>query len=211
MTQRESRDERAAQSVRESARRELAREMQRIALDPDGTGAGADVGVGPVTSPSSVPASAPLPPAGAKRTVPAPHGAPKPAAARPCEGPADPGMGRGGAPWGAAEDDGDSGRAARRAAFDQMFDRKYPELARARQAPPQRPAPAPQRPPDPVLQPRQLTAARLLLAGWRVTAVAARLGVDRHTLADWMKDPAFQREVRRMAVALPPDELLAGQ
>jgi hypothetical protein len=188
MTQGESRNEGPVDSIREAARQELAAAMRRIALDPDGTGANAPREAAP-----------PSPLAGAKRTVAAPRGAPPPAAAPH----ADDGTGRGGAPGGAAARDGDAGRAARRAAFDRDFDRMFPELARtARPAPP--PAAAAQ---PPRLQPRQLTAARLLLASWRVTDVAARLGIDRHTLADWMKDPAFQREVRRMAVELPVDEL----
>ena len=58
-------------------------------------------------------------------------------------------------------------------------------------------------PVDPDLPPRQIMAARLLLAGRRVTDVAAYLGVNRHTIAGWLRDPEFQLEVRRMALELP--------
>ena len=56
------------------------------------------------------------------------------------------------------------------------------------------------------LPPRQLMAARLLLSGRGVTRVAAELGVTRHTVSRWMKDPRFDRAVRRMAaeVSVPP-------
>jgi hypothetical protein len=57
------------------------------------------------------------------------------------------------------------------------------------------------------VKPRQLTAARLLLAGRCVSEVARQLGADRHTVSAWTKDPGFRREVRRMAVELPLDEL----
>jgi hypothetical protein len=49
------------------------------------------------------------------------------------------------------------------------------------------------------LNPNQLTAARLLLAGHSVTAVAATLGVDPYTISRWKKDPRFQSELRRTA------------
>ena len=202
MSQGESQDGQAINPIREAARRELARALERVALDPEGTG---------VALPSSAP---PSPSAGAKRTVPAPPGAPGPAITHHSDAPADADMGRGGAPGGAVAGEGDADRAAQRAAFDRMLDRTYPGLARAarpvRRGAPERPVLAVNATPLPGLQPRQLTAARLLLAGWRVTAVAARLRIDRHTLSDWMKDPAFQREVRRMAVALPVDELVKG-
>jgi hypothetical protein len=58
-------------------------------------------------------------------------------------------------------------------------------------------------PVEPDLPPRQIMAARLLLAGRRVTDVAAYLGVNRHTIAGWLRDPEFQHEVRRMALELP--------
>jgi hypothetical protein len=47
------------------------------------------------------------------------------------------------------------------------------------------------------LNPNQLTAARLLLAGQSVTAVAASLRVDPYTISRWKKDPRFQAELRR--------------
>ena len=53
------------------------------------------------------------------------------------------------------------------------------------------------------LPPRQVMAARLLLAGWRVSDVAAHLAVNRHTISAWLKDKQFQEEVRRMAMELP--------
>ena len=70
--------------------------------------------------------------------------------------------------------------------------------------PPAAPVPpaVPPRPPDRTrpprpLAPRQLTAARLLLAGMRVSEVAARLGVDPYTVTRWKRDPRFQAEIRR--------------
>ena len=58
------------------------------------------------------------------------------------------------------------------------------------------PPQVPKRPAKP-LNPNQLTAARLLLAGHSVTAVAATLGVDPYTISRWKKDPRFQSELRR--------------
>jgi hypothetical protein len=60
------------------------------------------------------------------------------------------------------------------------------------------------------LPPRQIMAARLLLAGFRMTDVAAHLGVNRHTIAGWLRDPEFQREVRRMAMEMPLPGVGAG-
>ena len=93
---------------------------------------------------------------------------------------------------------------ARRESFDDWFDRQYPDLAPDRQ-----PA-APNVLPPAALQPRQLTAARLLLAGRRVKDVAARLGVHRHTVSAWLKDPDFQQEVSRLATVQPLADLCAG-
>jgi len=58
------------------------------------------------------------------------------------------------------------------------------------------PMPRPRRPRR--LAPRQVMAARMLLAGRRIYEVAAHLGVNRHTVATWLKWPEFQDEVHRM-------------
>ena len=42
-----------------------------------------------------------------------------------------------------------------------------------------------------------MTAARLLLAGRSVVAVAAELGVHPYTVSRWKRDPGFQAELRR--------------
>ena len=52
------------------------------------------------------------------------------------------------------------------------------------------------------LNPNQLTAARLLLAGHSVTAVAAALRVDPYTVSRWKKDPRFQSELRYQTARL---------
>lgn len=52
------------------------------------------------------------------------------------------------------------------------------------------------------LRPRQITAARLLLAGQSFTAVAASLGVTRQTVARWAAEPCFQTELRRQSDAV---------
>ena len=57
--------------------------------------------------------------------------------------------------------------------------------------------------PAPALEPRRLMAARMLLSGRRITDVATALGIDRHTLLRWRRDPAFDGEVRRMAMEMP--------
>ena len=54
------------------------------------------------------------------------------------------------------------------------------------------------------LTPRQRHAARLLIAGHTATAVAALLDVDRHTVSDWKKLPAFQAELTRLLNDLAP-------
>src|SRR5206468_6357886 len=51
------------------------------------------------------------------------------------------------------------------------------------------------------LNPNQLTAARLLLAGYRVIDVAVALNVDPYTVSRWKRDPRFQTE-RRLQVCL---------
>jgi hypothetical protein len=54
----------------------------------------------------------------------------------------------------------------------------------------------PPRPPsNKPLNPNQLTAARLLLAGHRVIDVASVLNVDPYTVSRWKKDPRFQSEL----------------
>lgn len=45
--------------------------------------------------------------------------------------------------------------------------------------------------------PRQMTAARLLLAGRRVAEVAGELGVHPYTVSRWKRDPLFEAELRR--------------
>ena len=63
------------------------------------------------------------------------------------------------------------------------------------------PTPQPEirtRRPDRPLTPKQLRAARLLVAGQSTVAVAATLAIDRHTLATWKKKPLFQLELRRL-------------
>ena len=47
------------------------------------------------------------------------------------------------------------------------------------------------------LKPKQLSAARLLLAGRSITDVATALGVHRYTVTRWQSDPLFQAELRR--------------
>ena len=54
------------------------------------------------------------------------------------------------------------------------------------------------------LAPRKIRAARLLLAGGGVMEVAAAVGVSRHTITRWVKDPAFQAEARRQDAAAVP-------
>jgi hypothetical protein len=54
-----------------------------------------------------------------------------------------------------------------------------------------------------VVQPRQVLAARLLVAGVRVGEVAREICVCRHTIRRWLKDPAFAGEVRRQAAQQP--------
>ena len=55
-----------------------------------------------------------------------------------------------------------------------------------------------------VMTPRKIGAARLLLAGYGVVEVAAAVGVGRHTITRWTKDPAFQAEARRQIEAVVP-------
>ena len=54
------------------------------------------------------------------------------------------------------------------------------------------------------MTPRKIRAVRLLLAGGRVADVAAAVQVSRQTIWRWVKDPAFQAEVRRAAAAAVP-------
>ena len=63
-------------------------------------------------------------------------------------------------------------------------------------------------PPRRPLEPRQLTAARLLLAGSSVTATARQLRVHRYTVSRWKADSRFQAELRRqVAVSAAPRNL----
>jgi hypothetical protein len=146
-----------------------------------------------------------------KRTVPAPPGAPSRTVAHRPLASSGAVTSRDGAQRCATEASGDL--AARRAWFDRWFDEKYPELARDRRAPDaesQQAASPPElasAPPASDLEPRQWTAVRLLLAGRCISEVARRLGADRHTVSAWTRDPAFRREVRRMAAELPLEEL----
>jgi hypothetical protein len=52
---------------------------------------------------------------------------------------------------------------------------------------------------DMPLEPRQVMAARVLLSGMGTVQASARLGVERHAIWRWKKDPRFQAEVRRLA------------
>jgi DNA-binding CsgD family transcriptional regulator len=63
--------------------------------------------------------------------------------------------------------------------------------------PPIAPAQNEARSPAP-LTPRQRHAARLLVAGDTVKSVAARLGVNPHTVSQWKKHPTFQAEIQRV-------------
>ena len=65
------------------------------------------------------------------------------------------------------------------------------------QAAPARPAGAVASVPRGPLRPVQMTAARLLLAGRPVKAVAAALGMHPYTVSRWKSDPRFQAELRR--------------
>jgi hypothetical protein len=67
-------------------------------------------------------------------------------------------------------------------------------------APPQNEPTVPRYP----LNPRQLRAARLLVAGQTARAVAATLGVDPHTVSEWKKRPDFRAEVARLLAASDP-------
>jgi Homeodomain-like domain len=52
------------------------------------------------------------------------------------------------------------------------------------------------------LSPRQLAAARLLARGHGTMRVSGRLGVNRHTIARWKRDPLFAAELQRLLDAL---------
>ena len=52
---------------------------------------------------------------------------------------------------------------------------------------------------NPMLSPRQLAAAGLLVAGKTVLAVARQLGIDRATIFRWKRNAHFQAEIRRRA------------
>ena len=110
-----------------------------------------------------------------KRTQIARPGAPEPAATGPRRAGAD-SDGAGAEPW--------------REAFEERYGPGGPCMTGAVDAPLE-------------LEPRQLMAVRLMLSGRGVTEVARHLGVDRHTVSAWRKDPAFAREVRRMALEMP--------
>jgi hypothetical protein len=56
--------------------------------------------------------------------------------------------------------------------------------------------------PPPMLAPRQVSAARLLLAGRTCRAAARELGVEEHTIYRWRKLPAFRAELERQQRAL---------
>jgi hypothetical protein len=57
-------------------------------------------------------------------------------------------------------------------------------------------------PTPPVLQPRQLSAIRLLILGRCGRDVARQLGVNEHTITRWRRLPAFAMELRRQQDAL---------
>ena len=54
------------------------------------------------------------------------------------------------------------------------------------------------------LEPRQILAARLLVSGMGVSDVAAAVGVKRHAVGRWKRDPVFCEEVRRVAAEMVP-------
>ena len=75
-----------------------------------------------------------------------------------------------------------------------------PNPSNARQTTPSN-TPAQNKPTPPPPTPKQLRAARLLLAGHSTTATAAALNIDRHTLATWKRLPLFQQELRHLLTA----------
>lgn len=66
--------------------------------------------------------------------------------------------------------------------------------------------------PNPILTPRQLAAAVLLVRGRTVASTAAELGVSRMTVIRWKQLPAFDAEVRRRvdAMALAIDRTVSA-
>lgn len=48
------------------------------------------------------------------------------------------------------------------------------------------------------LAPRQFRAAVLLVRGHTIKTVARHLGVNRHTVGEWLKRPDFQKELNRL-------------
>ena len=58
-----------------------------------------------------------------------------------------------------------------------------------------------------VLSHRQLAAARLLARGHGTMRVAERLGVNRHTVARWKRDPRFAAELGRLVASLTDSAL----
>jgi DNA-binding NarL/FixJ family response regulator len=92
---------------------------------------------------------------------------------------------------------------------EQILKRAFPTIqphAKTRHNPP-KPAtgklssqnePNPEPPPPTPLTPRQCHAARLLVAGQTAKAIAAQLGVNRHTISEWKKLPAFREELDRL-------------
>lgn len=75
-----------------------------------------------------------------------------------------------------------------------------PPIPATQQAPAQNKPTAP--PPNPQsphpLAPRQFRAAVLLVRGHTIKTVARHLGVNRHTVGDWLKRPDFQQELNRL-------------
>ena len=57
-------------------------------------------------------------------------------------------------------------------------------------------------PPPRPLSDRQLTAARLIVRGYGSVEIAAHLGVNRHTVASWKRNPAFVIELQRLRAYL---------
>ena len=78
----------------------------------------------------------------------------------------------------------------------------------------QLPAPSPPTPDPcpltPPLPPRQLSAARLLLAGHTLSSAATSLGLSRYTLARWQKSPAFRAELLRQLAQFPRHQAPQG-
>ena len=88
-----------------------------------------------------------------------------------------------------------------------------PHPATSTAAPGVPPVARPNRPRAPrPLAPRQLTAARQLLAGHSVSEVALGMGLHPYTVTRWKRDPRFQAELRRqVSVSVARQDAGAGR